>query len=194
MSNKLLNVEQTAAALRTADRILVIGCSGSGKSTLAQALSGMFALPYVSMDRDVFWMSGWTQRPRAEALAIVERAVDEPRWIMDGTSPGTLPLRLPRTDLVIWMRPPRHVSLYGVISRWLRFRGKTRPEMAENCPERVTLEFLSYIWNFEKTESPEIEQKLADYGSEVPVLVLRSHAQTRVLLDILLLEKSTDRA
>ncbi len=194
MSNKLLNVEQTAAALRTADRILVIGCSGSGKSTLAQALSGMFALPYVSMDRDVFWMSGWTQRPRAEALAIVERAVDERRWIMDGTSPGTLPLRLPRTDLVIWMRPPRHVSLYGVISRWIRFRGKTRPEMAENCPERVTLEFLSYIWNFEKTESPEIEQKLADYGSEVPVLVLRSHAQTRVLLDILLLEKSTDRA
>jgi len=194
VSNKLLNVEQTAAALRTADRILVIGCSGSGKSTLAQALSGMFALPYVSMDRDVFWMSGWTQRPRAEALAIVERAVDERRWIMDGTSPGTLPLRLPRTDLVIWMRPPRHVSLYGVISRWIRFRGKTRPEMAENCPERVTLEFLSYIWNFEKTESPEIEQKLADYGSEVPVLVLRSHAQTRVLLDILLLEKSTDRA
>jgi len=101
---------------------------------------------------------------------------------------------LPRTDLVIWMRPPRHVSLYGVISRWIRFRGKTRPEMAENCPERVTLEFLSYIWNFEKTESPEIEQKLADYGSEVPVLVVRSHAQTRVLLDILLLEKSTDRA
>lgn len=186
MSNKLLNVEQAAAAVRTADRILVIGCSGSGKSTLAQALSGQFALPYVSMDRDVFWMPGWTQRPRAEALEIVERAVAQPRWIMDGTSPGTLPMRLPRTDLVIWMRPPRLVSVYGVISRWLRFRGKTRPEMAENCPERLTLEFLSYIWNFEKTESPEIEQKLADYGSDVPVFVIRSHAGTRSFWDMLM--------
>lgn len=194
MPNGILNVEQAAAALQAAERVLVIGCSGSGKSTLAQALSGLFALPYISMDRDVFWMPGWTQRPRAEALKIVERVVAQPRWIMDGTSPGTLPLRLPRTDLVLWLRPRRHVSLYGVISRWLRFRGRTRPEMAENCPERVTLEFLSYIWNFEKTESPEIEQKLADYGSEVPVFVVRSHAETRILLEHVTQQAPTARA
>ncbi|CAN7561721.1 AAA family ATPase [Rhizobium sp. LjRoot98] len=194
MSNKRLNVERTAEALRTADRVLMIGCSGSGKSTLAQALSRLFVLPYVSMDRDVFWMSGWIPRPRADALAIVERAVEQPRWIMDGTSPGTLPLRLPRTDLVIWMRPPRHVSLYGVISRWVRLRGKTRPEMAANCPERLTLEFLSYVWNFEKTESPEIEQKLADYGSDVPVFIVRSHGETRRLLKHVAHHASSSRA
>lgn len=194
MPNGILNVEQAAAALQAAERVLVIGCSGSGKSTLAQALSSLFALPYISMDRDVFWMPGWTQRPRAEALQIVVRAVAQPRWIMDGTSPGTLPLRLPRTDLVLWLRPRRHVSLYGVISRWLRFRGRTRPEMAENCPERVMLEFLSYIWNFEKTESPEIEQKLADYGSEVPVFVVRSHAETRILLEHVTQQAPTARA
>ena len=134
------------------------------------------------MDRDVFWLPGWQQRPRAEALAIVERVVAAPRWIMDGTSPGTLPIRLTRTDLVVWMRPPRCVSLSGVIGRWLRFRGRTRPEMARGCPERLTLPFLSYVWNFEKTESPEIEQKLADYGPTVPVLVIRSRAETKRLL------------
>lgn len=182
MPSYIPEIEDALPIVSQARRILVIGCSGSGKSTLAQTLSRMFTLPYVSMDRDVFWMPGWTQRPRAEALEIVERAVAQPRWIMDGTSPGTLPLRLPRADLVVWMRPPRHVSLYGVISRWLRLRGKTRPEMAENCPERLTFEFLSYIWNFEKTESPEIEQKLEDYGRDVPVLVVRSHAGTRRLL------------
>ncbi|MCV9965352.1 AAA family ATPase [Pararhizobium sp. BT-229] len=183
MSNKLLGLEQAASSLRAADRVLIIGCSGSGKSTLARKLSEMFQLPYISMDRDVFWLPGWTQRPRADALDIVERAVAQPRWVMDGTSPGTLPLRLPRTDIVLWMRPPRYVSLYGVVSRWLRFRGRTRPEMAENCPERLSGEFLSYIWNFEKTESPEIEQKLADYGPDVPVLVLKSHSETRSLLE-----------
>lgn len=148
MSNKLVNLEQAASALHAAERVLIIGCSGSGKSTLARKLSGMFQLPYISMDRDVFWLPGWTQRPRAEALDIVERVVAQPRWVMDGTSPGTLPLRLPRTDIILWMRPPRRVSLYGVVGRWLRFRGRTRPEMAENCPERLTPDFLSYILEF----------------------------------------------
>jgi len=183
MARYLADIAEAAGLLSKADRVLIIGCSGSGKSTLAMALSEMFQLPHVSMDRDVFWLPGWTQRPRAEALEIVERTVAQPRWVMDGTSPGTLPLRLPRTDLVIWMRPPRRVSLYGVVTRWLKYRGRTRPEMAENCPERLTPEFLSYIWNFERTESPEIEQKLADYGPAVPVLVLRSHRETRRMLD-----------
>lgn len=194
MSNRLLNAEQAAVSLCTARRILVIGCSGSGKSTLAQTLSRRLALPYISMDSEVFWMPGWIQRSRTEAFEIVERAVAQPRWIMDGTSPGTLPLRLPRTDLVIWMRPPRYVSLYGVISRWVRLRGKTRPEMAANCPERLTLEFLSYVWNFEKTESPEIKQKLADYGSDVPVFIVRSHGETRRLLKHVAHHASSSRA
>ncbi|MBP1856637.1 P-loop NTPase family protein [Rhizobium herbae] len=183
MARYLADIGEAATLLSKADRVTIIGCSGSGKSTLAKTLSEMFQLPHVSMDRDVFWLPGWTQRPRADALEIVERTVAQQRWVMDGTSPGTLPLRLPRTDLVLWMRPPRRVSLFGVVIRWLKYRGRTRPEMAENCPERLTAEFLRYIWNFEKTESPEIEQKLADYGPVVPVLVLRSHHETRRLLD-----------
>ncbi|HTO30342.1 MAG TPA: AAA family ATPase [Pararhizobium sp.] len=183
MARYLADAGEAAALLGKAERVLIIGCSGSGKSTLAQLLSTRFVLPYISMDRDVFWLPGWIQRSRAEALAIIERSVDQPRWIMDGTSPGTLPLRLPRTDLVLWMRPPRHVSLYGVVMRWLKYRGRTRPDMAEGCPERLSGEFLRYIWNFETTESPEIEQKLADYGPDVPVLIVRSHVETRKLLE-----------
>ncbi len=95
---------------------------------------------------------------------------------MDGTSPGTLPLRLARADIVIWLRPPRRASLYGVITRWLRYRGRSRPEMADGCPERIDWEFLTYVWNFEKNESPEIEAKLAEFGAHVPVLVLKSNA------------------
>jgi adenylate kinase family enzyme len=182
MARYLDDIDAAAILLGKANRILIIGCSGSGKSTIAQALARMLHISYVSMDRDVFWLPGWQQRPRAEALGIVERIVAQAQWIMDGTSPGTLPLRLPRTDLVLWIRPPRRVSLYGVITRWLRHRGSTRPEMAEDCPERLTGDFLRYIWNFEKTECPEIEQKLADYGSDVPVLAVRSHAQTQRLL------------
>lgn len=175
-------LEDAVERLKTAKRVLVIGCSGSGKSTLARQLADRLGLPYVSMDREIFWLPGWQSRPRAEALARLQGIVAQERWIMDGTSPGTLPLRLPRTDLVLWLRPPRWMSIYGVVSRWLRYRGRTRPEMAENCPERIDREFLTYVWNFEKTESPEIEHNLAAYGRDVPVCVLKSRGENDALL------------
>jgi adenylate kinase family enzyme len=178
-------IEDAAERLKTAERVLVIGCSGSGKSTLAQKLAARLALPYVSMDREIFWLPGWQTRPRAEALARLQAIVAQERWILDGTSPGTLPLRLPRSHLVLWLRPPRWMSLYGVISRWLRLRGQSRPEMADGCPERISREFLSYVWNFEKTESPEITENLAAYGPDVPVCVLKSRHQNQQLLAIL---------
>lgn len=178
------DVDGAAARLASASRVLVIGCSGSGKSTLAARLSGMLDLPHVPMDREIFWLPGWQPRPRAEALARLGQVVGEPRWIMDGTSPGTLSLRLPRTDLVLWLRPPRWKSIRGVFARWLRYRGRSRPAMAEGCPERLNLEFLRYIWNFERTESPEIEERLGEYPS-VPVVVLRSYAQNERLVQAL---------
>ena len=98
-----MTIEEAAQRLKTAERVLVIGCSGSGKSTLALRLAGRLGLPYVSMDREIFWLPGWQPRPRAEALARLEEIVAGERWIIDGTSPGTLALRLPRTHLVLWL-------------------------------------------------------------------------------------------
>jgi adenylate kinase family enzyme len=177
-----ITIDEAAERLKTAERVLVIGCSGSGKSTLAQKLGRRLGLPYVSMDREIFWLPGWQSRPRAVAVARLEGFVAGERWIIDGTSPGTLALRLPRSHLVLWLRPPRWLSLYGVISRWLKLRGQSRPEMADGCPERISREFLTYVWNFEKTESPEIEENLAAYGPDVPVCVLKSRAENRQLL------------
>lgn len=119
----------------------MIGCSGSGKSTLARALAERFELHYLSMDRDVFWLPGWQARPRDDANRRIAKFVALPRWVMDGTSPRTLPERLARADLVIWLRPPRHVSLSGIVTRWFRYAGRTRPEMAEGCPERLRSSF-----------------------------------------------------
>lgn len=53
---------------------------------------------------------------------------------------------------------------------------RMRPDMADGCPERISLEFLRYIWNFERTESPEIEARLGEHAT-VPVVVLRSRPE-----------------
>ncbi|GES45483.1 ATPase AAA [Rhizobium dioscoreae] len=179
---RAVDIDEAARIFEKADRILIIGCSGTGKSTLAQAIASLRGLTYVSMDRDIFWLPGWKSRPRPEAIALIEQAVAGPRWIMDGNSPGTLPLRLPRTDLVIWRRSPRYVALRGVISRWLRYRGRSRPEMAPGCPERLDWKFLRYIWTFEHDEAPQFQEMLERHGRNVPVVTLKSYRDGEDLL------------
>jgi hypothetical protein len=54
--------------------------------------------------------------------------------------------------------------------------------MAPGCPEKIDLEFLRYIWNFGRTETPEIRAALASHGPGVPVVTLCSPAEVRDLL------------
>lgn len=177
-----IDIVDAARRLREARRILVVGCSGSGKSTLTRRLSGCLSLPFISMDKAFFWLPGWQLRPRDEVDQLIAVAAAEPAWIMDGNSPRTLHLRLPRAELVLWMRPPRHVSLYGVIWRWLRHIGRTRPEMAEGCPERIDWQFLRYVWDFEVKTVPRLEGKFGELGAGIPVCTLKSFADADRLL------------
>ena len=168
--------------LKSAQRIVVLGCSGSGKSTLSRKLAEKLGLSYVSMDREFFWLPGWKLRDRAEIRRMISETAAGERWIMDGNSPGTLDIRLPRAGAVIWLRLSRYLCLYRVVRRWWRHAGKTRPDMAEGCPEKIDLEFLRYIWNFESRETPEIARAIETYGPEVPVFVLRSRSDADALL------------
>ncbi|MEJ8308929.1 AAA family ATPase [Agrobacterium larrymoorei] len=179
------DVKEAAQIIKGSRRLLVMGCSGNGKSTLSKGLSERLAMPHISCDRDIFWLPGWKLRPRPEIVERMTAFAAEDRWIIDGNSPGTLPLRLPRTDAVIWLRFPRWVSLTSVLQRWLLYRGQVRPEMAEGCPEKIDVKFLSYIWNFEKAESPEITQHLEAARTELPVIILKSYRETnRMLSDL----------
>ncbi|WP_296081281.1 AAA family ATPase [uncultured Agrobacterium sp.] len=182
------DTREAAQIIKASRRLLVMGCSGNGKSTLSRHLSGHLGLPHISCDRDIFWLPGWKLRPRPEIAERMSAFVAGDRWIIDGNSPGTLPLRLPRADAVIWLRFPRLVSLTSVVKRWLRYRGKVRPEMAEGCPEKIDAKFLSYIWNFERAESPEIVRHLEAARRDLPVIVLKSYRETNRFLSDLDLE------
>lgn len=181
-----IDMHEATALLRSANRIMVIGSSGGGKSTLSQRLAARRDLPYVSMDRDFFWLPGWVKREKSEERRLIAETVAKDRWLMDGSGPSTFDLRLPRTDFVIWVRLSRWRCLWGVGKRGLRHFGRTRPDMAPGCVEKVPdLEFLRYIWTFEKRSVPKILDGLQQYGPDVPVLQLKSRRQMRALLDIL---------
>lgn len=162
---------------------MVVGCSGSGKSTLAMGIEAHLGLPHISLDRDMRWLPGWQIRDRAEQRALHERHVSGARWVIDGTSVSLFPSRLRRADLVIWMRPPLLASLLGVARRVARGYGRVRPDMAPGCPEGLPdREFLSYIWTFERKQSPRIVAEIDRHRPSIPVVTIRSHRQANRLL------------
>ncbi|RAL98856.1 AAA family ATPase [Agrobacterium sp. MS2] len=188
MPNYLQRVEDAAAIIAGAQRIMVVGCSGGGKSTLSQKLSAAFGLRYISMDREIFWLPGWQARPREEQRQRIAAIITEERWLMDGSNPSSFDMRLPRSHIVVWVRMPRWLCLWGAVSRAIKGYGKARPEMAEGCGERIDKEFLRYIWNFEQRTAPVLERNFDLYGPDVPVWQLKSRKQLRRLLDLLHIE------
>ncbi|WP_426230154.1 AAA family ATPase [Pararhizobium sp. DWP3-4] len=184
MPSYIPEIEDVLPILQTARRILVVGCSGGGKSTLSRKLSAKLNLPYISMDRDFFWLPGWVKRPKVEEGVLIAASVAQDRWIMDGSGPSSFDLRFPRTDLVIWVRLPRLVCLWGLVCRVASSFGRVRPDMAPGCPEQLPdREFLSYIWNFEQRVSPVIVNMLDRHAPDMPVLTLKSRRDIDALTE-----------
>lgn len=182
---RIVNIDDAASVLQAAERVLVIGCSGGGKSTLSRLLSNRLQMPYISMDRDFYWLPGWVKRDRGPTRALIAEAVSRKRWIMDGTGSSSFELRMPRAGAIIWVRMPRWLCLWGVFSRSIRHLGRTRPDMAPGCPERLAdREFLSFIWNFERQTSPRIVNGVRRFNPDCPVIILTSRRQMRQLLSL----------
>ncbi|NTG60325.1 AAA family ATPase [Agrobacterium rhizogenes] len=182
---ELNSIAETVIRLKATDRILVMGCSGGGKTTLSRKICALTNLPYVSMDREFFWLPGWVKRDKAEERALIAAKVAEECWLIDGTAPSSFDLRLPRTELVLWVRMPRWLCMWGALSRAVRWLGRSRPDMAPGCRERIDREFLRYIWDWERKFAPKVLAGLAQHGPDIPVFQLKSRGEMRQLLDLL---------
>lgn len=130
-------------------RVLVIGSPGAGKSTLSHRLAAHTGLPLFHLDR-LFWLPGWVERDRAEGRAALAEVLTGEHWIIDGNYGSTLPARIARADTVIWLDYPTSLCIGRVFRRWWLYRGMTRPDMTEGCPENLNLEFLLYVLNFRR--------------------------------------------
>lgn len=154
-------------------RVLVIGAGGSGKSRLATRLGETTGLPVIHLDA-LYWRPGWVATPETEWQQKIAELASTDRWIMDGNYGGTLELRLASCDTVVFLDLPRRITIPRVILRWLRHRGSTRPEMAPDCPERLTWEFLVWIWSYPRRRRPQVLRKLSALSPDQSVRVLRS--------------------
>lgn len=162
-------------------RILVIGSGGAGKSTFSRALSVRGGLPVIHLDR-YYWRSGWQETPTEEWNALVTQLAERDRWIMDGNYGGSLSIRLERCDAVVFFDFPRLKCLHGVIKRRLSTRNRTRPDMAAGCPERLTLEFIRWIWNYPSASRPRITAALQTASENIEVVTVSSRKDVENVL------------
>lgn len=169
-------------------RVVVIGSSGAGKSTFARRLGDITGLPVTHIDQ-LFWQPGWVQAPKPVYLARLEAVVAQDRWIIEGVNVSTLDLRLPRTELMIWLERGRIACLWRIARRVMSSYGVVRADMAPACPEGLPdPEFLTYIWTFPRRIAPRIEAAIDRHGMRDRVVRLGSDREAQAWLDRLALD------
>ncbi|MEJ7810760.1 MAG: DNA topology modulation protein [Gemmatimonadaceae bacterium] len=171
----------TAHAARPMRRVMIIGSGGAGKSTLAARMGARTGLPVVHLDAE-HWKPGWVETPEAEWARVVDALVARDSWVIDGNYGGTLDQRFAAADTVIFLDMPRAACLWGVIKRRVRFRGRTRPDVGRGCPERLTWEFIRWIWTYRATRRPGILKRLESLAREKRVVRLTTRAEVEAFV------------
>ncbi|MGE5175585.1 MAG: hypothetical protein ACM3JJ_04345 [Hyphomicrobiales bacterium] len=170
-----------AALDGTERRILVVGSGGAGKSWLTTRLAAITGLPAVHLDIH-FWNPGWKETPEPAWSETVARLTREARWVMDGNYSGTLRARIEAADAVIFLDVPRRRCLARIFGRMIRWRGRSRPDLAPGCPEGFDLEFLRWVWDFPKRSRPAVIAEMERAPARVKRITLRSEREVGAFL------------
>ena len=152
------------------NRIMIVGPCGSGKSTLAVRLRRMLGIASYHLDQLSF-AANWVERPEEEWRSQLERIVASERWIIDGNDAGTMPIRLARADTVLFLDFAPARCVWRVLKRVATHRGATRPDMAPDCPERLSLSFLFYVATWNGSPRKRVETQLS--GSEGKIVTVK---------------------
>lgn len=155
------------------NKIMVIGVSaGAGKSTFARRLGEMTGIEVTHLDR-LYWKPNWVEASLEEFSAAQQQVVQKERWIIEGNYAGTVNIREPYADTVIYLELPLRVCLYRVLKRRVQFHGKVRKDIGEGCKEKMDMAFLKFIvttYGARKKKTVERMQCYAQEGKAVHYL------------------------
>ena len=152
-------------------RIMIVGPCGSGKSTLAARLGEQLGIASYHLDQLSF-APGWVELPDAEWRPKLERIVATQAWVIDGNDAATMPLRLERADTIVFLDFSPARCVWRVVKRVVSHWGRTRADMAPECPERLNIAFLIYVATWNRAPRRRIEAQLA--GAEDRIVRLGS--------------------
>ncbi|MBW4077047.1 MAG: hypothetical protein HIU84_00755 [Acidobacteria bacterium] len=163
-------------------RIAIVGSPGSGKTRLARAMSERTGIALISLDHK-YWKPGWRETPDEQWRAIHTELTLRDRWIMDGTYVDTIDDRLDMADTVISLQYRRARCMLRVLRRIVAHYGKD--VQAPGCPEKMSIEFLRYVWHFPLDQQPLIEASIHRHSSTLTVVrVANNRQRERFLADL----------
>jgi adenylate kinase family enzyme len=164
-------------------KVLVIGSGGAGKSTFSGRLSKLLEIEVIHLDV-LYWNPGWIETPKPEWRKRVEELLERETWIMDGNYSGTLDIRLEACDTVVFLDLARTVCLWRVLKRAMLYRNGGRPDMAQGCHEKLSLQFMRWIWGYPKRTRPKVLKLLRERSPSKGVIRLRTQAEIERFLAV----------
>lgn len=158
-----------------ARRIHVTGNAGAGKTTLARRIGHELGLPVVHLDEFV-WKPGWNRMPVDERGRLVDAAVAEGDWVIDGVSAEVRQ----RAEVIVFLDVPTRVAFWRCIRRAGMLRMRSRPELGSGFPElRALPHALRLCLRFGRHVRPGI---LGDLEAADQVVHVRDGAELRALM------------
>jgi adenylate kinase family enzyme len=167
-------------------KITIIGYSSSGKSTLAAKMGDIYNCPVLYLDR-VHFKDNWIERDDETAKAILKDFMDKnDSWVIDGNYTKLLrDRRLKEADMIVFMSFSRLTCLRQAIKRYRTYQGKTRESMADNCPEKMDMEFIKWILldGRSKEKKEEYAETIRKYNEKT--IILRNKKEVASFLETL---------
>lgn len=160
-------------------KITIMGCPGSGKSTLAKKLSKKYNLPLIHLD-SIYWEKNWRNISDEEFDKKITKEINKDTWIIDGNYNRTLKRRFEKSDTIIYLDYSRLTCIIGVIKRIIKYRKVVRSDMAEDCYEKFDLEFLKFIWKFNKENRKNYYEILSTFLSDKNVFIIKNRKELNI--------------
>ena len=173
-------------------RIAIIGSGGAGKTTLGLAMSECLDIPVFHLDR-MYWQPGWVLSDHEDVRPHLEDVMARDTWIIDGNYGSSIEERIRRADTVIFLDMPVWVCVFGAVRRYFQYRGTHRPDMTEGNNERLTLDFLGWIFGYRRNRRPRVLALLNARRHDTRITILRSRGESREFVRALSATGSSSR-
>jgi adenylate kinase family enzyme len=122
-------------------RVVVVGSSCAGKTTFSCCLAQRLGIPHIELDA-LYWLPNWKPRPSHEFRALVEQAVAQEHWVIDGNYSAVRPFVWSRATTVVWLNYAFPTVLWRALTRTVR-RSLTQEELYAGNRESLRLAFFS---------------------------------------------------
>lgn len=160
-------------------KIEIMGYSGSGKSTLCRRLAQIYRLPCLHMDT-VQFLPNWEVRADTQKEEIVCSFLDSnpEGWVIDGNYTKLyFTRRVEEADIIIQLLFGRIPCLFRCLKRYLTYRGKSRPDMADGCNEKLDWEFVKWILWEGRSQTVKARYRAIQKQYPDKVIVIRNQRQ-----------------